>query len=224
MTDSHGSKKVMLTTHHAHPTLLSTLLALTLFAQPPNPTSHPTSLVPGPTTTSQKTGAYIALPGHGSTPPYNPLTATDSVGNTALHHASAYGQLKAIRTLMEHGADPNARNAWNWTPVSYSASVQAEVYFRGLVGAQQRAEAGEGGGGSGSGGRSRGGSGGTTASGGGGKGIGGVRMVAASSAGREEEGDEGGRYTVRGAGSAEMARLRSDSAGAGVRGRAGSWE
>lgn len=210
----------MLTTHYAHPTLLSTLLALTLFPQTPNPTSHPSALIPGPPhpTTSQ-IGTYIALPGHGSTPAYNPLTATDAVGNTALHHASAYGQLKAIRTLMEHGADPNARNAWNWTPLSYSASVQAEVYFRGLVSAQQRAEAGDvggvGGGGTGSGGRSRGGSGGTTATTGSGKSGGGLRLV--SSNPRDEEGEEG-RYTVRGAGSVEMARLRSDSGGVGTKG------
>lgn len=177
---------------------------------------------------SKQNSTYIAIPGHGSTPPYNPLTATDIVGNTALHHASAYGQLKAIRTLMEHGADPNARNAWNWTPVSYSASVQAEVYFRNLVGAQQRAEGGDigaggvvGVGGGGGGTRSRGGSGGTTTSGAG-KGGGGVRMVS-SSMGREDEGEEG-RYAVRGTGSAEMARLRSDSGGKMLRGRAGSGE
>lgn len=40
--------------------------------------------------------------------------------------------------LLEHGADASARNAWSWTPVSYSASVQAEVYFKGLVNAAER--------------------------------------------------------------------------------------
>lgn len=55
-------------------------------------------------------------------------------GNTALHYASAYGRLGCIRALLEAGADPGKRNAWNWTAVSYSLSVQAEVYFRGLVG------------------------------------------------------------------------------------------
>ena len=62
------------------------------------------------------------------------LQAVDLDGNTALHYASAYGQLKGIRALLEAGADPGKRNAWNWTAVSYSLSVQAEVYFRGLVG------------------------------------------------------------------------------------------
>jgi len=68
------------------------------------------------------------------TRPPIPLQAVDMDGNTALHHAAAYGQLKCIRALLEAGADPGKRNAWNWTAVSYSLSVQAEVYFRGLVG------------------------------------------------------------------------------------------
>lgn len=63
-----------------------------------------------------------------------PLQASDLDGNTALHYASAYGQLKCIRALLEAGADPNRRNVWSWTAVSYSLSVQAEVYFKGLVG------------------------------------------------------------------------------------------
>lgn len=76
------------------------------------------------------------------------LEARDHDGNTALHCASAWGQLKCVRGLLERGADAGARNAWNWTPVSYSCSVQAEVYFRGLVGegvGQGRGRRGEGG-------------------------------------------------------------------------------
>lgn len=61
------------------------------------------------------------------------LSAADDDGNTALHYASAYGQLKAIRTLLYAGANPHARNAYSWTPVSYSSTVAAEVYFRNLV-------------------------------------------------------------------------------------------
>lgn len=68
----------------------------------------------------------------------SPLLSTDASGNTPLHYASAYGQLKSIRTLLEHGADASAKNVWSWTPVSYSASVQAEVYFKGLVNAAER--------------------------------------------------------------------------------------
>ncbi|KAI9837810.1 MAG: hypothetical protein M1819_006744 [Sarea resinae] len=61
------------------------------------------------------------------------LTQTDNDGNTALHFASAYGQLKVLRQLLDAGANPGARNAYSWTPVSYSLTVAAEVYFRGLM-------------------------------------------------------------------------------------------
>ncbi|KAL8774965.1 MAG: hypothetical protein Q9209_000444 [Squamulea sp. 1 TL-2023] len=73
------------------------------------------------------------------------LTAADVDGNTALHYASAYGQLKAIRALLAAGANPGARNKYSWTPVAYSSTVQAEVYFKGLVGGAS--ESGGGGGG-----------------------------------------------------------------------------
>ena len=62
------------------------------------------------------------------------LQQSDTDGNTALHYASAYGNLKCIRELLETGAGAGVRNRWAWTPVSYSLTVQAEVYFKGLVG------------------------------------------------------------------------------------------
>ncbi|KAL9122070.1 MAG: hypothetical protein Q9187_001371 [Circinaria calcarea] len=70
---------------------------------------------------------------------YSPsLSASDNDGNTALHYASANGHLKCIRTLLEAGANPHARNTYSWTPVSYSSTVAAEVYFRNLVGDLER--------------------------------------------------------------------------------------
>ena len=42
---------------------------------------------------------------------------------------------------MAAGADSEVRNAWSWTPVAYSATVQAEVYFKGLVGEVERRRA-----------------------------------------------------------------------------------
>lgn len=123
--------------------------------------------------------------------PASPLASADASGNTPLHYASAYGQLKSIRTLLEHGADASARNAWSWTPVSYSASVQAEVYFKGLVNAAEREREGMA---TVTGARSRGGSG--PKSGGGM-----VRMVSA------EEGEEFERMRRSG----ESGRVRAGS-------------
>jgi len=63
----------------------------------------------------------------------NILTAADNDGNTALHHASAAGELKALKMLLGFGAEPLATNWASWTPVHYSATSAAENYFRGLI-------------------------------------------------------------------------------------------
>lgn len=68
----------------------------------------------------------------------NPLFPSDPEskdhdGNTALHHASASGSLKALRILLTVGANPLAKNNYDWTPLAYSQTVAAEVYFKNLV-------------------------------------------------------------------------------------------
>ncbi|KAI0015468.1 ankyrin repeat-containing domain protein [Xylariomycetidae sp. FL0641] len=57
----------------------------------------------------------------------------DVDGNTALHFASSNGHLLVLRTLLAAGADANKKNMWSWSAVAYSATVQAEVYFKNLV-------------------------------------------------------------------------------------------
>lgn len=69
------------------------------------------------------------------------LTAADNDGNTALHHASAAGELKALRMLLGFGAEPLATNWASWTPVHYSATSAAESYFRGLIIEREKARA-----------------------------------------------------------------------------------
>lgn len=66
------------------------------------------------------------------------LAGSDNDGNTALHFASSNGHLLVLRTLLAAGADSEKRNVWSWTPVAYSATVQAEVYFKGLVAEVER--------------------------------------------------------------------------------------
>lgn len=65
--------------------------------------------------------------------PYEAVRRSDVEGNTALHFASGNGNLLVLRTLLAAGADVEKRNIWNWTPAAYSATVQAEVYLKGLV-------------------------------------------------------------------------------------------
>jgi hypothetical protein len=72
-----------------------------------------------------------------ATPPALP-TAHDNDGNTALHHASAAGELKALRLLLQYGASPLAQNNYSWTPIAYSSTVAAEVYFKQLVGEMEK--------------------------------------------------------------------------------------
>lgn len=62
-----------------------------------------------------------------------PVNSRDNKGDTPLHHASAAGSLKALRVLLSAGADPFAKNSYDWTPLSYSQTVAAEVYFKNLV-------------------------------------------------------------------------------------------
>lgn len=69
------------------------------------------------------------------------LDGADVDGNTALHFASENGHLLVLRTLLAAGADSERRNVWSWTPVAYSATVQAEVYFKGLVAEVERRKA-----------------------------------------------------------------------------------
>jgi uncharacterized protein len=70
--------------------------------------------------------------------PEDLLKNADVDGNTALHFASSNGHLLVLRTLLAAGADSERRNMWSWTPVAYSATVQAEVYFKGLVAEVER--------------------------------------------------------------------------------------
>ena len=49
--------------------------------------------------------------------------------------------MKAVRVLVQSGADPLARNKDGWTPEYYSVTVQAEVYYRNLVAEWERRKA-----------------------------------------------------------------------------------
>lgn len=61
------------------------------------------------------------------------VRARDCKGNTCLHQACAWGNLKSAKALVQAGADPLAANNAGWKPDAYSLSVQADVYFRNLV-------------------------------------------------------------------------------------------
>lgn len=71
------------------------------------------------------------------------VRAQDEDGNTCLHQACAWGNLKSARVLVQAGADPLSQNKSGWKPDAYSLSVQADVYFRNLVAEFERRKAEE---------------------------------------------------------------------------------
>jgi uncharacterized protein len=69
------------------------------------------------------------------------LACRDSEGNTALHHASAWGNLKAVRVLLEAGSPGLPLNRAKHTPLDYSITSQAARYFQSLIAEFERAGA-----------------------------------------------------------------------------------
>ena len=88
---------------------------------------------------AEDTKLIETLIGHGAN-----VNAKDKQGNTCLHNATAWGNLKVVRTLIQSGADALCQNRAGWTPEYYSITVQAEVYYRNLVAEWEKRRAEEG--------------------------------------------------------------------------------
>ena len=71
------------------------------------------------------------------------VNAQDTKGDTCLHFATAWGHLKAVRALIQAGADPLCSNYAGWAPHNYSLTVQADVYYRNLVAEWEKRKAEE---------------------------------------------------------------------------------
>lgn len=71
------------------------------------------------------------------------VTTRDKNGNTCLHHACAWGNLKAVLAFVRAGVDPLQTNHAGWRPEAYSLTVQAEVYFRNLAANSEKHKAEE---------------------------------------------------------------------------------
>lgn len=71
------------------------------------------------------------------------VNAEDYKGDTCLHNATAWGHLKAVRALIQAGADPLCSNHAGWAPHDYSLTVQADVYYRNLVAEWEKRKAEE---------------------------------------------------------------------------------
>ncbi|EKG17869.1 Zinc finger Zim17-type [Macrophomina phaseolina MS6] len=110
----------------------------------PDQTGHPiVDIQPLQLMHASKNGTSGLLPHLLNAPyPCSPL-AHDNGGNTALHHASAAGELKCLRLLLQAGSNPHALNAYAWTPLAYSRTQAAKLYFEDLIAEQERARSGQ---------------------------------------------------------------------------------
>jgi ankyrin repeat protein len=97
------------------------------------PSARPRALSAGTATVSEDTTTISILISHDAS-----VTCVDNAGNTALHQASAWGNLKAVRVLLSAGALPLALNKANHTPLDYSITKQEAQYFQSVISDMER--------------------------------------------------------------------------------------
>ena len=76
----------------------------------------------------EDTGAVVTLLMHKAN-----ISLKDKKGNTALHYASAWGNLKTFRLLVSAGVPPLEENDGGWTAADYACTLAAARYCRALV-------------------------------------------------------------------------------------------
>ena len=54
------------------------------------------------------------------------MSFVSSGGLIPLHNACSFGHAEVVRLLLRHGADPNSRDNWNYTPL-HEAAVKGKV-------------------------------------------------------------------------------------------------
>lgn len=72
------------------------------------------------------------------------ISAKDAAGSTLLHHAAAFGTVETMSLLLDEGADVNARNRRNSTPLHWAVTEEAKVRLLLAKGAQVDAKQIEG--------------------------------------------------------------------------------
>jgi uncharacterized protein len=106
----------------------ATPLHLASRAHPPSSTAIVTQSIKGSSKQGEDNSTVESLIIHNAD-----VHALDSKGASSLHYAATWGNLKAVRALIQAGADPLQQDEKGWTPQYYSLTVQAEVYYRNLV-------------------------------------------------------------------------------------------
>ena len=167
--------------------------------QPVSSSPPTSSSMRSPSKSSEDTSTIENLLEHGAN-----VDAEDASGNTALHYASAWGNLKAVRVLIQAGIDPMCRNHEGWLAEHYSLTVQAEVYYRNLVAEWEKRKAEES----------------MRQKDRAVRGVGGLRLVTTdeddnvdqdTADNRDRANSGGGRYASRSGGASAISRSRADS-------------
>ncbi len=76
--------------------------------------------------TAVRSGTPVAA-GHLIATQRDLVTAKDSAGSTPLHHAAAFGAVDTMTSLLDAGADVNARNRRGSTPLHWAIHDEAKV-------------------------------------------------------------------------------------------------
>ncbi|EEP75675.1 predicted protein [Uncinocarpus reesii 1704] len=118
--DKNGATPLMLAARASNPSNAPQSTKIVPPRQRPRAASNPTS--------AEDTTTVATLLDYGAD-----VTAHDNAGNTALHYASAWGNLKTFRLLVQRGAPPLAKNNAGSVPADYALTGQAAVYCRSLV-------------------------------------------------------------------------------------------
>ncbi|WEW57566.1 hypothetical protein PRK78_003033 [Emydomyces testavorans] len=128
--DKTGATPLMLAARTSNPSYAPRSTTVIPPKQRPRSLSNPTS--------AEDTRTLATLLSYGAD-----MAAMDAEGNTALHYASAWGNLKAFRLLVQWGAPPLAKNHAGCVPADYALTGQAAVYCRSLIAEFEKQRMGE---------------------------------------------------------------------------------